>query len=206
MESWRAASSQPLLFGVMSSDALPMVQLGFVEMWVQSSQGCPLEWAMAVAGGLDLPEVRSGCGSCPGRALMVWPVFSLLCVRAMALGLAATLAKCCGGGGVKLLGRCCPILDGVGRCDTWMKILHDFRRAAGDGTRGCHSAPWRRRRGVFVTSLTRLELWLSPGESLDSVGSTQWRRLRRRSFAVSIVFGDMAGPSSPPFGVRRCPS
>ncbi|XBH69619.1 hypothetical protein VPH35_097444 [Triticum aestivum] len=98
---------------------------------------------------------------------MAWLVFFLLCVRSMALGLAATLAKCCGGGGVKLLGWCCPILDGVVRCDARMKILHGFRRAGGDGTRGCHSPPWRRRHGVLVTSLTCLELWLSPGESLD---------------------------------------
>ena len=136
---------------------------------------------------------------------MAWLVFFFLCVRSMALGLAATLAKCCGGGGVKLLRRCYPILDGVVRCDARMKILHGFRRAGGDGTSGCHSHPWRRRRGVLVTSLTRLELWLSPGESLDSVGSAQWRRLRRRSSAGSIVFGDMAGSSSLSSGVRRCP-
>ena len=43
-----------------------MVQHGFVEMRVQSLQGCPLEWAMVVAGSLDLPETRRSCGSWPG--------------------------------------------------------------------------------------------------------------------------------------------
>ena len=54
MESWRAASGRLPLCGVMSGGALPVVQLGFVEMRVQPSQGCPLEWAMAVAGVLGL--------------------------------------------------------------------------------------------------------------------------------------------------------
>lgn len=83
--------------------------------------------------------------------------------------LAAATAKCCSGGGVKLLGWCCPILGGVVRCDTRMKILLGFCRAGGDGTCGCHPPHWRRRRGVFVMSLAHYELWLSPGESLDSV-------------------------------------
>ena len=104
-----------------------------------------------------------------------------------------------------LLDGAAQFLRGVEMCDDRMKILHGFRRAGGDGTRGCHSPPWRRRRGVLVTSLTRLELWLSPGESLDSVGSAQWRRHRHRSSAETIVFGDMTHSSSLSSGVRHCP-
>lgn len=83
--------------------------------------------------------------------------------------LAVALAKCCGGGSVNLLGRCCPIPGGVVRCDARMKILLGFHRASSDGTRGCHPPHWRRRRGVFVTSLAHSELWLSPDDSLDLV-------------------------------------
>lgn len=60
------------------------------------------------------------------------------------------------GDSMKLLGHCCPILGGVIVCDAWMKILHGFRRADGDGYVGCHPPPWRHRRGVFIISLTCL--------------------------------------------------
>lgn len=41
----------------------------------------------------------------------------------------------------------------VEMCDDRMKILHGFCRAGGDGTYGCCSPSWRRRRGVFDISL-----------------------------------------------------
>ena len=153
---------------------------------------------MVVAGGLDLPETRRSCGSWPGGVVdgVTGVLLAVPPVDGPRLGSYI--------GEVLRWRRCCPILDGVVRCDARMKVLHGFRQAAGDGTRECHFPPWRRCCGVLVTSLTRLELWLSPGESLDSVGSAQWRRLRRRSSARSIVFGDMAGSSSLSSGVRHC--
>jgi hypothetical protein len=38
----------------------------------------------------------------------------------------------------------------------------------GDGARGCHSPPWRRRRGVSVSPSLARSWLLSSGESLDS--------------------------------------
>ena len=91
------------------------------------------------------------------------------CVQTLAPGVAAMVAKSCGGGGVKLLGWRCPILGGVVRSDLRTKILLDFCRAGGDGTRGCH--PFLGGVAEVCAPCPSLSWsWrLSPGESLDSM-------------------------------------
>lgn len=98
-------------------------------------------------------------GCCPSARWMVLvgPRFSSLCGLLAVLGFADATARCCGGGGAKLLGRAAQFLRGAEMCDDRMKILHGFCRAGGDGTRGCRFPSWRRRRGVFGISLARLE-------------------------------------------------
>ena len=102
--------------------------------------------------------------------------------------LAVALAKCCGGGSVNLLGRCCPIPGGVVRCDARMKILLGFRWTGGDGTRGCHPPHWRRSsRRVRHVPRSLGVVAVSGRKPRFGFGSAQGRRHRRRFSVGSFV-------------------
>ncbi|XBH91658.1 hypothetical protein VPH35_082983 [Triticum aestivum] len=160
----------------------------------------PSQAVLDLAGGAGWLRtlVQAGCGWCCRGLPAGWSV--------VGPRLCSYIGKCCGSGGVRLLGRDCQSHGGVEMGDARMKILHGFCRAGSDGTRGCHSPPWRHLRACLPHPSRSWCWWMSPGESLDSMfGSARWRRPRRRSSVGSIVFGDMTDSSLLSSGVRRYP-
>ena len=172
--SWRAASVGLPLGCVASGGAflvVPAWELSVARCWVVARLSLGAGDSLRRRFGLLL-EVLGGC--CPSARWMVLVGlrFSSLCDLLAVLGFADATARCCSGGGAKLLGRAAQFLRGAGMCDDRMKIVHDFAGPAMMAPVGVVSLLG----GVVELCLTfPLLVWswlLSPGESLDSVGPT----------------------------------